>query len=355
LGSNALSDNGVWLITNNGQFTSQERVRLGFSGSGSLLVDAGTFAVLNPAITSVWGQSGTASVTFQNGGVGMIAGGVALASDGVSSGTLDVLSAARLTLGALGAGNSAGGSAVVNINGGSLTLTGNFDANTGAVVNYLSGGMKIGGILGMGGTAKVLLSSGANKTLVVGGLNVNDPSKLDLSDNALIDDYTGSSPLGAISAMVSAGYNGGSWTGNRLTSSSAAAQANAPHKTALGFAEASALGLGASSAFFGQTLADSTAVLVRYTYAGDSNLNGTVDLTDFTFLAANFNGTGKTWLQGDYNYDGSVNLTDFTFLASNFNQTLPAAIPHLGATVPEPSVIALLALFPPLTRRSRRS
>src|SRR5689334_23955334 len=40
-----------------------------------------------------------------------------------------------------------------------------------------------------------------------------------------------------------------------------------------------------------------------------------------TFLAANFNGTGKSWVEGDYNYDGNVDLTDFTLLASNFNQT----------------------------------
>src|SRR5439155_13883183 len=138
---------------------------------------------------------------------------------------------------------------------------------------------------------------------------------IDLSDNALIDDYTGGSPLTTVQVWINAGYAGGSWTGNRITSSSAAAQAAASHKTALGYAEASALGLGAGSTFAGQTLADSTAVLLRYTYAGDANLSGGVDLTDFTFLAASFNGTGKTWLQRDFNYDGIVNLTDFTCLA----------------------------------------
>src|SRR5439155_24899993 len=70
---------------------------------------------------------------------------------------------------------------------------------------------------------------------------------------------------------------------------------------------------------------DNTAILFRYTLHGDSNLDGGVNLTDFTYLAANFNGTNKNWVQGDYNYDGNVNLTDFTFLASNFNQNLPAA------------------------------
>src|SRR5207253_3615493 len=94
-----------------------------------------------------------------------------------------------------------------------------------------------------------------------------------------------------------------------------------------------------------------------YTYAGDSNLDRRVDLTDFTYLAANFNKIGgAAWMQGDYNYDSNVDLTDFTRLASNFNQTLPAA--ELGATVPEPAIsggisfVACSLLAP--RRRSRQ-
>jgi hypothetical protein len=113
---------------------------------------------------------------------------------------------------------------------------------------------------------------------------------------------------------------------------------------AIRYAEASAIGVGS---FMG-----ATSVLIRYTYAGDSNLNGTVDLTDFTYLAANFNGSGKTWLQGDYNYDGNVDLTDFTYLAANFNQSLPA--PTLGAPVPEPGFSLTLSLTSLAFARRRR-
>jgi uncharacterized delta-60 repeat protein len=65
-----------------------------------------------------------------------------------------------------------------------------------------------------------------------------------------------------------------------------------------------------------------------FVLAGDANHDRTVDLTDFTVLAANFNGTGKTFSQGDFDYDGAVDLTDFTILASKFNFALappPAA------------------------------
>jgi hypothetical protein len=84
-----------------------------------------------------------------------------------------------------------------------------------------------------------------------------------------------------------------------------------------------------------------------------------VDLTDFTFLAANFNTTsGATWLQGDYNYDGKVDLTDFTFLAANFNQTAPTGAAGLGAAVPEPASLAGALLtglgLSTIRRRTRR-
>src|SRR5439155_12913237 len=177
---------------------------------------------------------------------------------------------------------------------------------------------------------------------------------LDLNDTAAVVDYDppAASPLATIANQIQTGYAGGAWPGNGITSSSAAAAASSAHRTALGYAESSQLGI---STFSGQSV-DATSVLIRYTFAGDSNLNGTVDLTDFTFLAANFNGTNKTWLQGDYNYDGSVNLTDFTFLASNFNQTSPADGVSPGAVVPEPAAIALcIAALSCACLRCRRS
>ena len=67
---------------------------------------------------------------------------------------------------------------------------------------------------------------------------------------------------------------------------------------------------------------DSTAVLVRYTYYGDANSDGKVNLLDFNKIAANFNGSGKVWSDGDFTYDGNVNLNDFNKLAANFNNDL---------------------------------
>jgi hypothetical protein len=76
---------------------------------------------------------------------------------------------------------------------------------------------------------------------------------------------------------------------------------------------------------FGNGLA-ADATFSFFFLMADANHDRSVDLTDFTFLAANFNQSGRTFSQGDFNYDGTVDLTDFTFLAGNFNKTLaPAA------------------------------
>src|SRR5207248_6144452 len=131
------------------------------------------------------------------------------------------------------------------------------------------------------------------------------------------------------------------------------------HSTGLGYAEASSVLTysNGTASFSGQTLSDNTAVLVRYTLRGDANLSGTVDLTDFTFLAANFNkSSGAQWLDGDFNYDDKVDLTDFTFLASNFNQTVGPSS-GLESIVPEPASIGAILLIAGslLTSRQRHS
>src|SRR5207248_62221 len=75
------------------------------------------------------------------------------------------------------------------------------------------------------------------------------------------------SPLATIQNLIKSGYNGGAWTGNGITSSTAAADASSPHKTAVGYAEASSLNL---TSFGGQNISGTDAVLMRYTLSGDA-------------------------------------------------------------------------------------
>jgi len=83
---------------------------------------------------------------------------------------------------------------------------------------------------------------------------------------------------------------------------------------------------------------------------GDATLDRSVNLDDFTALAAHFGAAGG-WAQGDFNGDVAVSLDDFTILAANFGFVSAGDVPlpngsfvARGAAVPEPGAMALLAI-----------
>jgi hypothetical protein len=207
-------------------------------------------------------------------------------------------------------------------------------------------------------TGQVTVTAGRSPsgTSNVKNLSVAGGTTLDLNDQDLVYDYSGATPLGTVRALLVSGYNGGGWNGTGINSTSANLHNAVPgaQTVALGYAEASAVGI--SGSFSGQTLTDATNVVIRYTYTGDSNLDGTVDTVDFNLLASNFSGSGKDWSQGDYNYDGNVDSVDFNLLASNFSLTLPAGADFANTLVPEPTaglVVGALGLLG-MARRRRK-
>jgi hypothetical protein len=302
-----------------------------------------TIGVINFNNPNSYTIAGPATLTLQ-GAVGVPAGiNVAQGSHTISA-PLNVNDDATFTTA------SGSGLTLSNLQPGTHALT---KAGGGAlsVNNVRAGALSVNA-----GTVGVVAGRSAAGTSKVGALTVAPGATLDLADQDLIVDYSGTSPFASIQSAIQSGFNAGSWNGTGIKSSSAATGLNG-HATALGYAEASSVGIGSGGGTFSGQAVDNTSVLVRYTYAGDSNIDGKVDLTDFTFLAANFNGTGKNWLQGDYNYDGKVDLTDFTFLAANFNQSLTGDGGGLGSAVPEPVSLAALATFGVVAvgmRRGRR-
>ena len=97
--------------------------------------------------------------------------------------------------------------------------------------------------------------------------------------------------------------------------------------------------------------------------AGDIDLDGDVDFSDFSVLAAKFTGTlgpgegDKTRSDGDFDGDADVDFGDFSALAANFTGPITAPGSHLPAArsgdltpvrgiahhVPEPATLILLA------------
>jgi hypothetical protein len=158
-----------------------------------------------------------------------------------------------------------------------------------------------------------MIPQGTNRVLTVKSLLIGGPGAvLDLADNDLIVDYAGASPLAPVQSWLTSGSNGGAWNGQGGINTSAGTASRG-----LGFAEASEVFANFPATFSGVPV-DNTAVLVKYTFYGDTNLDGTVNVVDFNKLAANFGQSPRRWAHGNFDYDADVDVADFNRLASNF-------------------------------------
>jgi len=80
--------------------------------------------------------------------------------------------------------------------------------------------------------------------------------------------------------------------------------------------------------------------------AGDANLDGKVDASDYGLVIGNYNHAGG-WAQGDFNYSGTVTGADYGYVIGNYHHSFDPAPPvgsgAVGSAVPEPGTLALLA------------
>jgi hypothetical protein len=225
-------------------------------------------------------------------------------------------------------------------------------------VNVLrASGMTInGGVVRVAPGRSTSATSKVSSLTIAGG--ASPTAAIDLGDNDLIIDYTGSSPLTTIAAQIASGFGAGSWNGNGIRSSIASTddpQTGNP-RTALGFSAAPDYAGYASGQFSGQSI-DATSVLIKFTLAGDANLDGEVDTVDFNTLSSNFGATGKIWSAGDFNYSGTIDTVDFNLLSAEFGQSLPAPDAFGAfASVPEPATLvpACMVLCAVVERRRTR-
>jgi autotransporter-associated beta strand protein len=166
----------------------------------------------------------------------------------------------------------------------------------------------------------VRLLPGRDKVLVTPVLAHDAAGTIDLTDNALVYDYTGASAVATVADAVRRGYAGGAWDGAGFRSSTAAADPS----LGVGYAEAAQLLGPAGGTFMGHAV-DGTAMILRTTLLGDATLDGVVDFADLVRLAQNYEATSGSmgWLQGDFTYDGVVDFADLVRLAQNYEVSLP--------------------------------
>jgi autotransporter-associated beta strand protein len=205
--------------------------------------------------------------------------------------------------------------------------------------------------------------------------------KVDLGNNDLV---VQNGSLTTITNQVKTGYKTGNWQGNGIISSAAAGDPT--RLTTLGVIQNSVDGTATGTvlyasgttfgAFDGATASADTDVLVKYTYFGDTNLDGKVDASDYSRIDAAFlanqsaPGTYSGWYNGDFNYDGVINGSDYTLMDNAFNtqgaliasEIAPNAVataeiaPSGTSAVPEPTSLGLLGIgvVGLLGRRARR-
>ncbi len=162
--------------------------------------------------------------------------------------------------------------------------------------------------------ASMTLSLAGNNILATQALNIATGGTLDLNDNDLIVDYTGASPLATIKSWLKSGFNNGNENGPGIISSAALTNGTGE----LGYAENSQVNVGTIDG----VTPDQTAVIVKYTYFGDTNLDGSVNASDFGRFLDGLATGGSTWVQGDFTYDNKVDLgNDFAlFLVGYLGQ-----------------------------------
>ncbi|MBC7784126.1 MAG: autotransporter-associated beta strand repeat-containing protein [Burkholderiales bacterium] len=245
---------------------------------------------------------------------------------------------------------SAGKLVTVNAlqNNGALVITGTGAATDGVVdvpTTIDAGPVPLSG-LASGVTA---LSS---LTITPNGINYF--GTFDLHNNDLVVNYGGNPTVYTdILNMVKSGLPllgfGGNGTG--ITSTEVIAQGAGGiglNGAMLGVVDGGTSG-GQVTTLSGFALANPTqSVLVKYTWRGDTNLDGVVNGSDYALADTGFSGGGTGWFYGDVNYDGVINGSDYALIDTGFSsQTGP---------LPEPAMLSLLGLGAMgMLRRRRRA
>jgi hypothetical protein len=283
----------------------------------------------------------------------------------------------------------------VTINAGrTVTQTGAGNVLYESTVDVLSGaGMQLGSGSRMTG---LTLDASASATLTLGGsgavraetLAMHNTATLDVVNNGFIT----AADRSTVQGLVRAARHGGAWDQPGMTSSAARNQAD--HATTLGvLTGAEYSSVGGNGSLLGQAYAASDT-LVKYTYYGDTDLNGRVNFDDYLRIDNGFNNHLSGWLNGDFDLNDQVNFDDYVLIDLAFNTqngTLGRALSfldgsdrsgagmnndpallkvqqhfsefgndyagHFLSAVPEPTALALsgvLASASMLSRRSRR-
>jgi hypothetical protein len=213
------------------------------------------------------------------------------------------------------------------------------------------------GTLSVGAGASVILNTAAAhadrmalalNSLSIAGSTGSWTGTLDLGGNDLVlhnaSSAAASTAAATLADQIHSAMNAGGvmWTGNGLTSSAAKNDPNQIRSIGLLVNDDGSggrfYGHGAPKGLFDGINASNTDVLLKSTFAGDSDLGGSINAGDYsqTDNGLSMNLTG--WINGDFNYDGSVNAADYSLIdtAFAFQAVAGAPLSLAAATMPAP-------------------
>jgi sialidase-1 len=313
---------------------------------GHVLFDSAQSYTIAGSPTLQFSTPGTASITVAQGNHT-----IAVPISMTSSTTATVAAGSTLTLS--GASITTGAGATLTKSGdGKLELTHlrgyrlAVDAGTAAII--ATGG---GTAAGTSKLTSLVINTGAG-------------ARLDLRDNKLItEDAAGAATGGVYSGLqgaVQSASNFGVWDGPGLTTSMPDAIAGLTTIGVATGAQVRGLGPTDTDTFAGQTITGASTIAM-YTYAGDANLDGTIDGGDYGIID-NFvqvpNADG--YANGDFNYDGVIDGGDYGIIDNNVQaQGAPfptgCAVGLSGVTaIPEPAACGLAGLTAAVLTLHRR-
>lgn len=207
------------------------------------------------------------------------------------------------------------------------------------------------------GKIRMIANDGSPAGLAAGLSSINNltisSGLLDLTNNDL---KLPNANLSDVRAAVANWYAGGARTGSGIGSSLSTAGS---YTTLAVVSNDVGNGIQLFTNFDGAPVSGSD-ILVKYTYTGDTNLDGKIDGNDIAAVIEAYS-TGLTgWQNGDTNYDGVVNAVDVqAVLAAFANQG--GAFPDSGAggttgggSIPEPSALSAGVVLMGVLGRRRR-
>jgi hypothetical protein len=158
-------------------------------------------------------------------------------------------------------------------------------------------------------------------------LSMSDQARLDLTDNSLILDSAQADPtsqLAALSSFIASARNAGAWNAPGVSSSVASGDSTRLSGLAI-LLNANPAGNPIHAAFAGEAV-DADSILLRYTYNGDVDLNGSVDADDYFAVDSGFSAAATGYQNGDLDFSGAVDADDYFLIDSAFaGQSSPLA------------------------------